>query len=135
MAAQDALEALVEHMTLRQLADKTGRSVGEIVEWAMAGSSRAGKSARGPVGKPRAAPKAKAVSAGAVDVRNAAGRAAYDAAVLNVLVSSKGPAPAQEVRRVAGGTPMQARAALNRLIESGKVGYKGRARATRYFTK
>jgi hypothetical protein len=42
---------------------------------------------------------------------------------------------AGDVRRQVGGTPLQARAALNRLIEAGKLNYTGRARGTRYTAK
>ena len=115
-------------MTLRDLADRGSRSVAEIVEWALKSGARKTTA--------EAAPRrSAAVSARSVDVRNASGRTAYDAAVFEILLGGSGPRSAQDVRRKAGGTPAQARAALNRLYESGKIGFEGRARATRYFTK
>lgn len=128
MAAQHALEALVDQMTLRDLADRGNRSVAEIVEWALKSSPR--KTTADAV--PR---RSAAVSAASVDVRNASGRTAYDSAVLDILSGASGPSSAQDVRRKVGGTPAQARAALNRLYEGGKIGFEGRARATRYFPK
>ncbi|MEM6996322.1 MAG: hypothetical protein AAF721_37795 [Myxococcota bacterium] len=132
MAAQQALEALVEEMTLRQLAERTGRSVGDIVAWAMHSSSRSSKASTSTT-KPKT--KASATGARSVDVRKAAGRKAYDKAVLAVVIEASGPTSAQEVRKSVGGTPAQARSALNRLIEGGRIGSQGRARATRYFPK
>ena len=127
-----ALESLVENMTLRELSERSGRPVGAIVEWALgsgAGRAAAPAKSKGSNGTPRPA-KAKGV-----DVRTPKGRAAYDDAVLDIVGGAKSPVSAQAVRAKVGGTPPQARAALNRLIESGKVGYTGRARATRYFIK
>ena len=132
MAAQNALEQLVEDMTLRQLADRTGRSVSDIVGWAM-------RSAKGTTTKETTTsttkPGRKSKSAGAVDVRTPAGRTAYDQAVMQAVVEAKGPVSAPDVRATAGGTPAQARASLDRLISGGKLGYKGRARGTRYFVR
>lgn len=69
---------------------------------------------------------------GSVDTRTHAGRRAYEASVHEALASSDAPMSAQEIRGVVGGTPLQARTALNRLIESGQVTWEGKARATRY---
>lgn len=125
-----ALESLVGEMTVAELAKKSGRSVEDLVGWAM-GSAKAAR------GRPAAA----ATSSGRggarggskrVDTRTAAGREAYEKAVLESVRASKGPIAAQEIRAKLGGTPQQARAALNRLIEEGQINYQGRARATRY---
>ena len=132
MAAQNALEQLVEDMTLRQLADRTGRSVGDIVGWAMRSAKGTTKETTTSAKKPGR--KAKA-SPGSVDVRTPAGRKAYDQAVMQAVVEAKDPVSAPDVRAKAGGTPAQARAALDRLISGGKLGYKGRARGTRYFVR
>jgi hypothetical protein len=74
-----------------------------------------------------------AVRAGAVDTRTPSARKRYDDAVLRVVKASSQPMSAQEVRVKVGGTPLQARKALNRLIEQGRLGFEGKARATRYF--
>ena len=42
---------------------------------------------------------------------------------------------APDLRAAVGGTPDQARRALNRLIEEGSVLYTGKARGTRYRAK
>jgi hypothetical protein len=76
-------------------------------------------------------PAAKA-AAGEVDTRTAEGRAAYDSAVLAALRASTGPQSASDLTRVAGGSPLQIRTSLARLIETGGVHWSGRARGTRY---
>ena len=127
-----ALESLVGNMTLRELSERSGRPVGAIVEWAL--GSGAGRAAAPAKDKGSSTPRPAARAKG-VDVRTPTGRAAYDNAVLDVVGGAKSPVSAQAVRAKVGGTPPQARSALNRLIEAGKVGYAGRARATRYFLK
>jgi predicted ArsR family transcriptional regulator len=49
-----------------------------------------------------------------------------------VVKTSSTPVSAQQVRAQVGGTPLQARKALNRLIEDGRLSFKGKARATKY---
>lgn len=132
--AQAALEALVENMTLRQLSDQTGRSVSSIVEWAMARKGVAKAPAKTAAAPTPAKRKAGATAkAGAVNVRTPAGRIAYDDAVLATVAEAGRDISAQQVRSKVGGTPAQARAALNRLIDLNKIGYKGKARATKYY--
>ena len=72
------------------------------------------------------------VSAAKVNTRTPDGRAAYDEAVLGAVAGVGEPASAPQIRSVAGGTELQARKALNRLIEAGKVTFTGKARGTRY---
>lgn len=79
--------------------------------------------------KPKAERKAPAAE---VDTRTAEGRAAYDAAVLAALKGMTKPASASNLTAVAGGSPLQIRTALARLIETGGVRWSGRARGTRY---
>jgi len=67
-----------------------------------------------------------------VDTRTGEGRAAYDAAVLAALKGMTKPASASDLTAVAGGSPLQIRTALARLIEAGGVQWSGRARGTRY---
>lgn len=75
--------------------------------------------------------KKQSVASGAADTRSAANRASYDEELLDA-VSSKRWMSAQDLRKVAGGTPLQARKALNRLIEGEKIKFRGKARATKY---
>jgi hypothetical protein len=126
------LEVLVGEMTLAELASKSKRSVDQIVSFAMQDGASASRG-RGATASPSAAKAApKASRGGNVNTRSRAGREAYEQAVFNVLNSSKGKVAAADIRSKVGGTPMQARAALNRLIEDRRVSYEGKARATRY---
>jgi len=67
-----------------------------------------------------------------VDTRTGEGRAIYDEAVLAALRAASGPQSASGLTAVAGGSPLQIRTALARLIETGTVNWSGRARGTRY---
>lgn len=67
-----------------------------------------------------------------VDTRTAAGRQAYEDSVFTALKASGGGVSAKEIRREVGGTPDQARRALNRLIEADKIKYTGQAAGTKY---
>lgn len=103
-------------------------TVGEL----MHGTGRGGRGRRSGVGSR----PSQAVEARDVDTRSGVGREAYDGAVMDLLRSAKGSmTSAQEIRRKVGGTPEQARRALNRLIETSGVKYAGKARATRYYVK
>lgn len=98
------------------------------------------KAARKPAAAAAAAPaparKGKAegrkAAAAEVDTRTADGRAKYDAAVLSALKLLAKPASASNLTAVAGGSPLQIRTSLARLIEAGSVHWSGRARGTRY---
>lgn len=76
---------------------------------------------------------AKAAKVGSVNTRTPEGRANYDAAVL-AAVSKGGDegVAASDVIKACGGTPLQARTALTRLINEEKLTWTGKARATRY---
>lgn len=134
----NALETLIETMTLRQLAERTGRSVGDLVEWALGAKGRGEASSPAVVAAP-AKPKngaSKPATAGRrskVETRTPAGRRAYDDAVLSAVSSANTPMSAKAVRAAVGGTAEQARTSLNRLIERGTIAYEGRAVATKYF--
>lgn len=67
-----------------------------------------------------------------VDTRTPAAREAYDASVLEALKAAGGSPTAPELSATAGGTPLQVRTALGRLIERGLVTWSGQARGTRY---
>ena len=129
--AQSPLEEFVGSMTLSELANRSGRSVGQIVAWALPGNSGGNKAAapRSPAKKT----SAKASGGGKnVNTRTPEGRAAYDAAVLNAVSASNKPIGSSKLRKSVGGTPLQLRTSLNRLIEEDKVTYQGKARATKY---
>ena len=84
-----------------------------------------------PSKKGRAGKKAKG---NGVDVSTKVKRHAYDEAVLGVVKGQNGTyISAQKIRESAGGSPLQVRKALNRLIEDQKVSFSGQARAMRYF--
>ncbi len=68
-----------------------------------------------------------------VDVRSQTGRDAFDARVLAYLRShGEDYVPASDVAEHVGGTKIQVRASLNRLIEQELVTWIGKARGTRY---
>lgn len=67
-----------------------------------------------------------------VDTRTPSGRAEYDQAMLGALKSAGGTQSAPELANVVGGTPLQVRTSLGRLIEAGLVSWTGQARGTRY---
>lgn len=67
-----------------------------------------------------------------VDTRTPAGREAYDQAMLNALKQVGKAAAAPELAAAVGGTPLQIRTSLARLIERGLVNWTGQARGTRY---
>lgn len=132
----EAFKNLVSEMTIAELAQKSQRSIEDLVAWAMETSdqpSAAPRRRKAPPTVARTPKAAKAVKAGEVNTRSPAGRAEYEANVFKAVQKASGPISAQEVRSAVGGTPQQARAALNRLIEQGKLSFEGKARATRYF--
>lgn len=93
------------------------------------------KSAKEPAAAPAKPAKAAAKPAEAeteVNTRTPAGREAFDQAVFEALKAIGGPAGAGEIQRRVGGTNMQVRSAVNRLIEAGQVTWTGKARGTRY---
>ena len=134
--AQSPLEEFVGSMTLSELADRSGKSVSQIIAWALPGKSGASK----PVSRPAAKkPAGKSTGGGGskgggkvVNTRTPEGRAAYDEAVFGAVSGAGKPLGSSALRKKVGGTPLQLRTALNRLIEDGKVTYEGKARATRY---
>lgn len=133
--AIDALERFVGHMTLRELAGNSGRSVGEIVEYAMRAGRRsaANGAPRKREQNERKPAQAKATKNDSVDTRSAAGRDQYDAAVLDELRDVGGKMGATDLRARIGGTALQIRTSLGRLIDAGEVAFEGKARATRYW--
>lgn len=146
----NALESLVASMPLADLARRSGRSVEEIVNWALSGNSSARSMpvartapstskpgpGRRPVSMDSGMPRRSEGGGGGgsrdVNTRTPQGRQRYAEAVLKMVEESKGPIAASEIRERLGGTPLQVRAALNRWIQEGKISYQGQARAMRY---
>ncbi len=129
---QSTLEEFVGSMTLSELAQRSGKSVSQIIEWA---GSKARPAKAAPARAAAAAAPAKKPSGRGsknVNTRTPEGRAAYDEAVFEAVSGAKDAVGSAYLRKRIGGTPLQLRTALNRLIESGKVTYQGKARATRY---
>lgn len=108
----------------------------------------AAKGGRGKAPKAAKAPKAEAAAeaapaegkggkgrrgkAKAVNTRTAEGRSAYDESLFQAVKDAGGPAGAGALIGVAGGTSLQARAGLARLIEAGRITWSGKARGTKY---
>ena len=101
-----------------------GRPRAEAPAAEAAGSAQAGEGKRG---KQRRVGKAKAVN-----TRTAEGRAEYDEALFQAVHESGGPAGAGSLIARAGGSSLQARAGLARLIEAGRITWSGKARGTKY---
>src|SRR5687768_7393765 len=108
--AESPLEALVGSMSIAELSQRSGKSVGQIVDWALG--------TRGTVGRPRGSSNAPAPAASApattkrargsnnasgggksVNVRTPAGRESYTQAVLDAVQGSKSPIGAGALRR------------------------------------
>lgn len=131
-----------------------GITIGEILGQISKANGRpaAGKTARAAAPAPAPAkggrkggrqPKAEAKEASGgggkrggaakgVDTRTPAGREAYDQAMIAALKQAGKAAAAPELAAAVGGTPLQIRTSLARLIERGLVNWTGQARGTRY---
>jgi hypothetical protein len=133
--------ALLEHirtnldLTVGELTS-LGGDIGGIAKTLTVAELRSGKPglSKGRTAKPTKG-AARPPASGAVNTRTPQGRARYDAQILATLKESGPKTSAAAIRDKVGGTPLQVRTALNRLIESGKVAYSGRARATKYTAK
>jgi len=68
----------------------------------------------------------------AVNTRTAEGRAEYDEALFQAVKDHGGPVGAGALIAKVGGTSLQARAGLARLIEAGRITWSGKARGTKY---
>jgi hypothetical protein len=75
---------------------------------------------------------AGASDARAVDTRTVDARRRYDHGVQRHLEADGGWLRANQIRAACGGTPLQVRKSLARLVERGDVEWKGKARATTY---
>ena len=67
-----------------------------------------------------------------VNTRTAAGRREYDNRVLEFVRDSDDAVSATEIRNHIGGTSLQVRKSVARLIETEQVTWQGKARGTRY---
>lgn len=67
-----------------------------------------------------------------IDTRTPEGRAAYDETLLKAVKSAERPIGAGEIIAAVGGTPLQARTGLARLIEAENITWTGKARGTKY---
>jgi hypothetical protein len=106
-------------------------SVGDIIEAGGSGSLlRAATELKTKNGKSKTA-KGK-VKAKPVNTRTPEGRSAYDNAVLEVVAQAERPIKAPDITAAVGGTALQVRKALARLIESEKITWEGKARGMRY---
>lgn len=68
----------------------------------------------------------------AVNTRTPEGRAQYDEWLYKALEAAGAPTGAGALIAKVGGTSLQARAGLARLIEAGRITWSGKARGTRY---
>jgi hypothetical protein len=132
------LESLVAQMTVAELAQRSGRSISDLIELVLSNGGASRPAGNGHQrGKPGRKPAAAAPAPSPGRKKNAqtrtqAGRDSYDESVLSAVKTSKGKVKAEELRKKVGGTPPQLRAALARLIESGAVKSAGKARGTTY---
>lgn len=109
-------------------------SVGDIIEGGR-GPVRASTSEIGQLdGAARKPGKTKPSKgkARAVNTRTPEGRKAYDNAVYEVVKAAETPIKAPEITVRVGGTALQVRKSLARLIETGAVTWEGKARGMRY---
>jgi len=67
-----------------------------------------------------------------VNTRTAEGRMEYDEALFLAVKEQGGPVGAGALIAKVGGTSLQARAGLARLIEAGRITWSGKARGTKY---
>ncbi len=145
-AERDVLSAQIRanpQMTLSELGKLTsgelgpllkGLTIGDLISAAGGSPLKAAKAAKGKTrGKKaqKAAKPAKPKTA-EVETRTATGRARYDESVLAAIKGFGKPMSAEELRASVGGTPLQARASLARLINAGTITWEGKARGTRY---
>ena len=111
---------------------KAGAPVGRKVKTASKVHAAKAEAAPPEAAPPEKSAKARRGKAKGVNTRTAEGRAAYDEALYLAVKDAGGPAGAGALIAVAGGTSLQARAGLARLIEAGRITWSGKARGTKY---
>jgi hypothetical protein len=104
-------------------------SVGDIIE---AGGNGGKSASEAKPAKAKAKTNKGKAKTKAVNTRTPEGRRAYDAAVFSIVEQADRPIKAPEITAVVGGTALQVRKSLARLIELGKVTWEGKARGMRY---
>lgn len=112
--------------TLAELARRSGRSLEEIVAFAL-GHVRASSSDR------HSRPRARTQARRRPLPSRRSKRSADDDLVLQALRDGGRPMSVSQLRAAVSGTPVALRAALQRLIERGAVRWSGTARTTRYW--
>lgn len=123
----DPLENLVANMTIAQLAKLSGKTVADIAAIALAGSAPKSN------GAAKAERPARAGKRSRVGTRAVGGD--FDARVLKAIEVAGGPVRSVDIEDQVGGTPVQRRAALHRLVAAKKVKRAGVSRATTYTAK
>lgn len=126
--------------TIQALLDNPGTTLGELRKFRdsdVTGQHFSSITLDEILGKPASAKRgdrtiAKTTKPSGVDTRTPDGRAEYDKAVLKAVRKSREPIGAAEICAVAGGSPLQVRVALARLIAAGQVNWTGKARGTKY---
>jgi len=98
-------------------------TVGDVISASSAGDVRTSKKTNG---------AHKEEASGGVNTRTAAGRREYDGRVFEYIQSAEEPVSATEIRTNVGGTSLQVRKSVARLIEAERVTWHGKARGTRY---
>lgn len=76
--------------------------------------------------------KQRGGKAKSVNTRTPEGRGGYDEALFKALEAAGAPTGAGALIAKVGGTSLQARAGLARLIEAGRITWTGKARGTKY---
>lgn len=149
---------LVGNMRVAWLCEQHGISVEELVRRCLAAGGRGAASGRAPstarpksTGRTSSKPTKRRGAAGGakesaapkldhfaalrpVETRTEAGREHYDAQVRAAL-SRGGRLSAVEIRDLAGGTPEQLRASVERLVHAREVAFAGSTRARRYWLR
>jgi hypothetical protein len=127
-------------MTLAELAQRSGRSIDEIARYALGGGGSPRAPSRPAANSTNGARKAKKASKPARSARGPSGaavrrpsdRAAFDDAVMDAVRQLGGTAQSADIEKIVGGTPLQRRSALHRLVSKRKLTRSGAARGTTY---
>lgn len=121
--------------TIGELASRGGRTLAEIVAFAVAqepASASASEFNRGLAAAFEPQLRARKRPRPRVSPSKTPKRTALEERVLQALRSFGGELYGPEIRLRIGGSPMNVRAALQRLIERGDVAWSGKGRAMRY---
>ncbi len=143
-ASPDALRALLVHFVRSRGTDTTiGDLLADPIVGALvpsltvaeiggsAGAAAPGRRRGRPPGSGKTAGRKPGRPKGA-GTRTQAGRSDYDQKVMSAIAASKGPVSAEQARKKIGGTPMQFRASVERLLAGKKIKREGKARGTKY---